>query len=220
MKIVFFPFMHVVLPKQSNLLTSSESEGILAPRSGKAGNTGFTFFMENVVTMIIDTFERGASYALGQLWDSLFPELTELVLKGGALPNGNYPLAGGPEHGGVMAIVSEYKARLEQNAQYESHDRMADIQLVLEGDEYLDMFPLQGHEKESLHDVQRDLVFYTDKPESAVRVHLKPGIFALLMPGEAHMPCVKACSARVKKLVVKIPADRLSAPASGFQHRS
>ena len=90
---------------------------------------------------------------------------------------------------------------------------MADIQAVLEGDEFIDVFSLHGGEKESMRDEERDLVFYAEKPENTVRVHLTPGMFALVTPGEAHMPCLKAHGERVRKLVVKIPVRELSVPS-------
>ena len=98
--------------------------------------------------MIIDTFERGSRYSLGSLWNALFPELMKLVEKGDSLPDGRYPLAGGPEKGGVMVSVETYAPREASETRYEGHTLMADIQAVLSGDEYLDMFPLHGGEKE------------------------------------------------------------------------
>ncbi len=163
-------------------------------------------------SMIIDTFERGSRYELGPLWRELYPDLMKLIEQGESLPDGRYPLAGGPENGGVTASVESYVPRTAEESRYEGHALMADIQAVLSGDEYLDMFPLRGGEEESLRDDARDLVFYAEKPAAACRVHLVPGMFALVFPGEAHMPCQKACGNSVKKLVVKIPADRLSSP--------
>ena len=164
------------------------------------------------LSMIIDTFERGSRYELGPLWRELFPGLMKLIEQGESLPDGRYPLAGGPDMGGVMASVETYEPRTAEESRYEGHSVMADIQAVLSGDEYLDMFPLRGGEEESMRDDARDLVFYAEKPEASSRVHLRPGIFALVLPGEAHMPCQKASSAKVKKLVVKIPAEKLPAP--------
>ena len=162
--------------------------------------------------MIIDTFERGVRYELGPLWSALFPGLMKLVEQGENLPDGRYPLAGGPDEGGVMVSVETYAPRTEVESRYEGHSVMADIQAVLSGDEYLDVFSLCGKERESMRDDDRDLVFYEDKPEASSRVHLKPGLFALVLPGEAHMPSQKASSEKVKKLVVKIPAEKLSTP--------
>ena len=60
---------------------------------------------------------------------------------------------------------------------------------------------------------ERDLFFYKGKPEvPTVRFHLKPGLFALILPGEAHQPCMKANSGYARKMVIKIPADKLNAP--------
>lgn len=165
--------------------------------------------------MIVDTFERGAMYPLGPLWNALFPDLLKLVSRGASLPEGRYRLAGGPERGGVAASVECYEPKMESEARYEGHERMADIQTVLEGDEYLDMFHLAGGEKEEMRDAERDLVFYAEKPAFAARVHLTPGLFALVLPGEAHMPCLRASGARVRKLVVKIPAKALKTSSGG-----
>ena len=164
--------------------------------------------------MIVDSFARGAQYTLGSLWNAFYPELLKLLAQGDSLPDGGYPLAGGPENGGVMAFVSSYEAKEESEARYEGHDRMADIQTILSGDEYMDVFFLRGGEKESLHDEQRDLIFYDEAPEAFTRVHLKPGVFALVLPGEAHRPCVKCASEKVRKLVVKVPVKALNAPSS------
>lgn len=163
-------------------------------------------------TMIVDTFACGRAYALGPLWDRLMPELLELIGRAGGLAEGVYPLAGGVENGGATATVKVDTLRERAEARYESHMRMADIQAVLEGDEYLEVLPLCGGETETENDAGRDLVFYARQPEGT-RVHLVPGLFALILPGEAHMPGVKAGGGRVRKLVVKIPADRLQAPS-------
>ena len=56
-----------------------------------------------------------------------------------------------------------------------------------------------------------DTEFFRETPPASARVLLRPGIFALLLPGEAHMPCLAADRpATVKKLVAKIPAVLLS----------
>ncbi|WP_446424573.1 YhcH/YjgK/YiaL family protein [Mailhella sp.] len=164
--------------------------------------------------MIIDTFERALSYDLGPLWERVLPEFLALYAQGDALALGRYELGDG-----VFVNVEEYAAKDWDVARYEGHENMADVQTLLSGEEYIDVMPLWkgvdvlGGEAER-HD-ERDLIFYADKPAvPAVRFHLVPGMFALLLPGEAHQPCMKAGSERVKKLVIKIPAAGLKAPAS------
>ncbi len=162
--------------------------------------------------MITDTFKRGASYTLGAAWKKIFPEAARMAAQGGDLTEGRKTVAGAPE--GVYANVESYSPKSEAEARYESHVRMADIQIVLEGEEYIDVFPLEGGEAVLSSDAGRDLTFYRDNGPAAVRVLLRPGIFALIMPGEAHKPCIRAGSEKVRKMVIKIPAELLGAPSS------
>ncbi len=163
--------------------------------------------------MIIDTFARGAGYDLGPLWKKIFPEIASLAQQGASAGEGRRLIAGGPDRGGACANIESYAPKRRDDALYEGHAAMADVQIVLEGDEYIDVFPLTGGEEEASRDDARDLVFYAEKPEASARIHLRPGLFALIMPGEAHMPCLAAGSARVLKMVVKIPVGSLQAPA-------
>ncbi len=164
--------------------------------------------------MIIDTFERALAYDLGPLWERVFPEFLALYAQGDALALGRYELGDG-----VFVNVEEYAVKDWDAARYEGHEKMADVQTLLSGEEYIDVMPLWkgadvlGGEAERYD--ERDLIFYAGKPAvPAVRFHLVPGMFALLLPGEAHQPCMKAGSERVKKLVIKIPAAGLKTPAS------
>ena len=164
--------------------------------------------------MIIDTFERALAYDLGPLWERVFPEFLALYAQGDALALGRYELGDG-----VFVNVEEYAVKDWDAARYEGHEKMVDVQTLLSGEEYIDVMPLWkgadvlGGEAERYD--ERDLIFYAGKPAvPAVRFHLVPGMFALLLPGEAHQPCMKAGSERVKKLVIKIPAAGLKAPAS------
>ena len=162
--------------------------------------------------MIIDTFERALSYDLGPLWERIFPEFLALHAKGEALALGRYELGDG-----VFINVEEYAPKEWEVARFEGHEKMADVQTLLMGDEYIDIMA-RGAESELAGEAERfserDLLFYKGKPEEpTVRFHLKPGLFALILPGEAHQPCMKAASGYARKMVIKIPADRLNAPA-------
>ena len=161
--------------------------------------------------MIIDTFERALSYDLGPLWERIFPEFLALRAKGEELALGRYELGDG-----VFINVEEYAPKEWDVARFECHDKMADVQTLLMGDEYIDIMA-RGAEvelgEESERFDERDLFFYKGKPEvPTVRFHLKPGLFALILPGEAHQPCMKANSGYARKMVIKIPADKLNAP--------
>ncbi len=162
--------------------------------------------------MIVDMFERALSYDLGPLWQRVFPEFLKLRAQGESLALGRYELGDG-----VFINVEEYAPKDWNIARYEAHEKMADVQTLLIGDEFIDVVSLRdgdavlGGEAERYE--ERDLIFYAAKPETPdVRFHLVPGMFALLLPGEAHQPCMKAKSGYARKMVIKIPADKLKAP--------
>ena len=164
--------------------------------------------------MIIDSFARALSYDLGPLWERVFPEFLALYAKGDELALGRYELGDG-----VFVNVEEYATKEWDAARYEAHEKMVDVQTLLAGDEYIDVQTLRngdailGGEAERYD--ERDLIFYAGKPAvPTVRFLLEPGMFALLLPGEAHQPRMKAASARAKKLVIKIPVSGLKAPAA------
>ena len=163
-------------------------------------------------SMILDTFERALSYDLGPLWERIIPEFLALHAQGEALSLGRYELGDG-----VFINVEEYAPKEWEKARFESHENMADVQTLLMGDEFIDIMA-RGAENELGGEAERfderDLIFYRSKPEEpTVRFHLKPGMFALILPGEAHQPCMKAGSGYARKMVIKIPADRLKVPA-------
>lgn len=163
--------------------------------------------------MLLDTLDHGGLYPLGTYWTAVFQEALALARQGAALAEGVYALAGGPEHGGAAATVSVYDSAL--TGRYESHRVMADIQMVLDGEEECRVLPLTTERPGTLtpegpYDADRDILFYREKPEAAARIRLRPGLFALFMPHDAHMPGLALSSpGRIKKLVIKVPAASL-----------
>ena len=113
--------------------------------------------------MIIDTFERALAYDLGPLWERVFPEFLALYAQGDALALGRYELGDG-----VFVNVEEYAVKDWDAARYEGHEKMADVQTLLSGEEYIDVMPLWkgadvlGGEAERYD--ERDLIFYAGKP--------------------------------------------------------
>lgn len=169
--------------------------------------------------MLIDTLDHGLLYPLGPTWACVFQEAKKLANQGAALAEGVYPLAGGPEHGGATATVSVYNTR--EQGRYESHRLMADIQIMLDGEEEFHVLPRPSEPAdgsaltpEAPYDTDKDIVFYREKPLAAARVRLRPGLFVLVLPQDAHMPGLATSTpGRVKKLVVKVPAATLTHPA-------
>lgn len=160
--------------------------------------------------MLIDILSHGGDYPFGPAWAALFRDVRNLAAQGASLPEGSYTLTGAPETGGVTATVSVYTT--QEQGRYESHLLMADIQILLEGEEEIGVTPVDGLHPAAPYEADRDIVFYRETPSPSVRIRLTPGLFAVLLPQDAHMPGqAPGTPARVKKMVVKFPAAMLAA---------
>lgn len=100
--------------------------------------------------------------------------------------------------------VQEYESKRRKDCLYESHKQYVDIQLIVEGEEYIytaDADTLQVCEPYS---AEKDIMFYDgDAPGEA---HLlRAGDYLVLYPQDAHQPMV--CTdqpGRIKKVVYKV----------------
>ncbi len=115
------------------------------------------------------------------------------------------------DDGLTYANVDEYTTKLHENCKPEAHKKYIDIQIMLDGVEELDYTDIEGLDVSEAYDSARDVMFFA-KPERVLnKVVLAAGKFILLYPHEAHQPqmAYKNLPAAVKKVVVKIPVDRL-----------
>ena len=131
----------------------------------------------------------------------------EFIQKAGTdLADGEYKLDGD----NVIVKVMSPKTRPEADAYPEFHKVYADIQVLLSGNEFIDCAPLEGLAIRTPYDSVKDVGF-SEKSKVPSRIRLYPGVFVLLLPGDAHTPLLE-CShgvENVKKIVVKIKADML-----------
>lgn len=106
----------------------------------------------------------------------------------------------------VVATLSSLTAREPQRAVFEWHHRFADIHLCMEGEERFGWQETPTNlVSERVFDPIKDVGTYRGNAEFTVL--LKPGYFALVMPGELHAPALG--TGTLKKWVVKV----LCAPA-------
>lgn len=105
----------------------------------------------------------------------------------------------------TYANIEEYNTKPHENCFFEAHKRYIDIQLLLKGEERLDVRHIDGLTVKTPYDDEKDLVFFENRDETA-SVKLQEGSFALLFPHDAHRPqmCLSGVSECVKKVVVKI----------------
>lgn len=150
--------------------------------------------------MILDSLEHASRY------DSLGPAFArafEFLAAGGldALPEGRHEIDGEA----VYAIVASYQTQPAQSKQLEAHRRYADIQVLLRGEEAILWAPLQGLETEVAYQPDKDIVFFRDPAAGSTPLPMRPGLFALFLPWDAHKPgCSLGGPEAVRKLVVKL----------------
>jgi len=139
----------------------------------------------------------------------LYVSVLEGLDKAGEFVNSFYKNPGEPgryEQDGdkVFANVSSYKTKPREGAQFEAHRKYADLQAVISGTELIGWSPLGSLKEESeSFSSGGDIAFYSGG--SMLDVVLPAGYFVLLLPEDAHMPCIQADGeGDVTKIVVKI----------------
>lgn len=107
----------------------------------------------------------------------------------------------------IYANIEEY--RTKECGYFEAHQKYADIQLLLTGEETIEYTSLDGLEIKDAYNAERDIAFFYDGTNPVIKLPLKKGFFALLNPEEAHKPqLISSASCKVKKVVVKIAKNR------------
>lgn len=113
---------------------------------------------------------------------------------------------------GCRIGVSGVKTKTLDCALFESHRVMADVHVILDGEEWMYIAPSTGLAGIDPYDEARDIIFHVTPPSETARLTLRPGVFALVFPWDAHMPlvAVEGRVSHVRKLVAKIPMDMLT----------
>ncbi len=115
----------------------------------------------------------------------------------GALPPGKTEIDGER----LFVNIQVYETREEAEVKPEAHDRYVDLQMVLEGEEYIGLAD-RSSLGEPCDDPPGDIVFY-DAPFS--KMLFRPGTFGIFFPNDAHAPCISVHDRTiVKKAVFKI----------------
>ncbi len=105
---------------------------------------------------------------------------------------------------GFFYNVIEYETTGEDNKPYESHRKYVDVQLLLSGEEVLQVTDITRLEEKEKYDEDKDVVLYSASDTSASTI-LRPGSIMILYPRDAH----RSMSLRnnfivVRKIVGKI----------------
>lgn len=152
--------------------------------------------------MIVDSFENLSLYfsSVPGL-DKAAKFLCDFVNDGSK--DGHYDIDGEK----VFANVSTYvPGEFNDGMRFEAHRKYIDLQAVVAGGERIDWAPLDGLKEESEeYSKGGDAAFYSG--DAHINVRLKAGEFVLLLPGDAHKPCIHSDFDTVTKAVIKIAVE-------------
>ncbi|MBB8810926.1 N-acetylneuraminate anomerase [Escherichia coli] len=119
---------------------------------------------------------------------------------------GRYELQGDNIFMNVMTFNTQ--SPVEKKA--ELHEQYIDIQLLLNGEERI-LFGTAGTARQCEEFHHEDDYQLCSAIENEQAIILKPGMFAVFMPGEPHKPgCVVGEPDEIKKVVVKVKADLMA----------
>jgi YhcH/YjgK/YiaL family protein len=93
----------------------------------------------------------------------------------------------GPDGRDAYALLQHPTTRPREDQLAESHREYADIQAVFDGDEILEVMPLEGLEVTQPYDASKDVALY-QMPAKGSQLILRPGLAAILFPEDGHAP--------------------------------
>ncbi|MBI3884937.1 MAG: YhcH/YjgK/YiaL family protein [Opitutae bacterium] len=106
---------------------------------------------------------------------------------------------------GAFAIEQAYFTKPRAEGFFESHRKSIDVQVVVAGEESMEVEDISRLAVTHAYDVERDLIKYADTA-AASRLALRAGDLALFFPADAHMPSLQLGGpVLVRKTVVKVP---------------
>ncbi|MDR1281385.1 MAG: YhcH/YjgK/YiaL family protein [Opitutaceae bacterium] len=118
---------------------------------------------------------------------------------------------------GVFAMEQVYRTKPRDEGRWEAHRACIDVQVILAGEELMEIADTRTLRVEEDHTPQRDVIFFhapvrNDGDATGVSVstlHAAAGFNGIFFPLDAHRPCLATGAAPaptlVRKTVVKIP---------------
>jgi len=114
------------------------------------------------------------------------------------MPNGRVEI----RNNEIYAVVNRYETKPCEQGKWETHRNYIDIQYMVEGSERIGFGDVAEMKSIQDYDEEKDCEFFTGEGNS---IALSPGMFAILLPHEAHMPGLSEDSPTpVTKVVVKV----------------
>ncbi len=132
-----------------------------------------------------------------KLWKTAFEFLKKTNLD--SLKKGRYELI--PDS--LYCNVDEYTTKNMEDTKHEAHVKFADIQYLIQGEEQIDVYSLQGETAVVAYNKEKDIAFY-ELSNNKLRL-ANQDVFFIFFPKDAHRPCLKTnANSNVKKIVFKV----------------
>lgn len=103
------------------------------------------------------------------------------------------------KEGELIVNFSQARPKTKEEARIETHNNFIDIQIPLSGMEGMGYMP-RADLPEAAYNAEKDITFYEGLATDYLTV--KPGMFAIFFPEDAHAPGVTPDG--VKKVIVKV----------------
>lgn len=107
---------------------------------------------------------------------------------------------------GVFAMEQVYETKPRADGFFESHRKYIDVQIVVEGEELIEVVEASRITVREPYAAERDLIMYQDAPTTS-QLRIVAGEAAIFFPVDVHMPSLRLgdAPALVRKSVVKVP---------------
>ena len=148
--------------------------------------------------MIIDTLDNLGKYVA---LNPLFAEVVEFLEKNNleAMADGKYPIKGQD----LFLNLTTAQGKGPDEAVLETHVKMIDIQIPIDGPETYGFTPLE-HLPEAGYDEEKDITMYPGLMAENF-IDCQPGMFAVFFPQDGHAPCISMFP-QIRKAIFKIKA--------------
>ena len=148
--------------------------------------------------MIIDTLDNLGKYVA---LNPLFAEVVEFLKKNNleAMADGKYPIKGQD----LFLNLTPAQGKGPDEAVLETHVKMIDIQIPIDGPETYGFTPLE-HLPEAGYDEEKDITMYPGLMAENF-IDCQPGMFAVFFPQDGHAPCISMFP-QIRKAIFKIKA--------------
>jgi len=107
----------------------------------------------------------------------------------------------------LYASVASYETGSREERRFEAHRKYIDVQVLLEGEECIDVSLEKDLSTLEAYDEKKDVMFLKP-PQHVASLPMRPGWFGVFYPHDIHRPgCHLLEKRRVRKIVMKVAVE-------------